>query len=155
MTATAVKINGHIFVGMLEVLAPVSAVQIAMTINTPADILNTTRDSSLVVPPRILVKSTSTPMKQSVNPSATHSIKMNFLLSSEMSPKPFTTALAAIICAIPHPMLIIEPIYNKTFAIICLPFLFGIIPLFPYFLQYLHIITDKKGCQAVASKNEE
>jgi hypothetical protein len=43
------------------------------------------------------------------------------LLSSEMSPKPFTTALAAIMCAIPHPMVIIEPIYNNIFATISKP----------------------------------
>jgi hypothetical protein len=133
MTATVVNINGHIFVGMLEVLAPVNAVHVAMTINIPADILNTIRESSLVVPPRILVKSANAPIKQSVNPSATHSIKMNFLLSSEISPKPFTTVLAAIIWAIPHPMVIIEPIYNKIFAITVQPISHAIFSAFSVF----------------------
>ena len=135
--ATAVNTNGHIFVGTFEVFAPVSAVHIAITSSIPAEILNTTRETSLVVPPRIFVKITSTPIKQRVNPSATHSIKMNFLLSSEMSLNPFTTTLAANMWAIPHPMVIIAPAYNNIFATISLPIYFCLI--FRFFRIFCNI----------------
>ena len=124
MIATAAFTNGQILMGMTEVLEPVNAVHIAILISIPAEILNTIRDTLFVVPPRILIKRTNKPIKQSVNPSATHSIIIIFLLSDEIVPKLLTIPLTGMIWAIPHPMMIIEPIYINKLASISQPTLF-------------------------------
>jgi hypothetical protein len=57
-------------------------------------------------------------MKQSVRPSAIHSMAMIFLLSPEIVPKPETTDLVGIRWAMPHSVITIEPMDTNTYLVI-------------------------------------
>lgn len=95
--ATAVLTTGQIFIGTIDVLAPVNKLNPAIITSIKADILYTIMETGFCDPPQIVMNSTSKPMKHSVRPSAVHSIVMIRLLSSDIGPKPLTTDLVGII----------------------------------------------------------
>jgi len=111
--ATAVLTIGHIFIGIIDVRAPVNEVHIAMTINIPADIRYKRVETEFCEPTIAVISNTSRPIKHKVIPSAAHSIVIILVLSSDISPKPLTTDLVGMICAMPHIKIIAEPIYNE------------------------------------------
>lgn len=96
-TATTVFTAGQIFMGAMEVRAPVNSVHAAITNNINEEPLHTIKDARFGGPPRSVVANTSVPMKHSVRPSATHAIAIILLLSRERGPNPFTTAFVGMI----------------------------------------------------------
>lgn len=111
--ATAVLTIGQIFIGITDVRAPVNEVHIAMTTNIPADILYTRAETGFCEPAIAVTSNTSKPIKHKVIPSAAHSIVIILVLSSDISPKPLTTDLVGMICAMPHMKISAEPIYSR------------------------------------------
>jgi len=111
--ATAVFTIGQIFIGTIDVRAPVNEVHIAITTNIPADILYIRAETGFCEPAITVTRNTSRPMKHKVIPSDAHSIVIILVLSSDISPKPLTTDLVGMICAVPHIKIIAEPIYSR------------------------------------------
>ena len=115
--ATAVLTIGQIIIGTTDVRAPVNEVHSAMTTNIPADILYTRAETGSCEPTITVTRNPSRPIKHKVIPSAAHSIAIILLLSSDISPKPLTTDLVGMICAMPHMKIIAEPIYSGISAL--------------------------------------
>lgn len=74
--------------GTMDVFAPVNPVSTAIAISIPADARYTITETGLGNPTDLVIDSVSAPMKHSVSPSATHSILISCLLSSDIAPKP-------------------------------------------------------------------
>jgi hypothetical protein len=104
---------GHILMGMIVVRAPVNTVSIAIAINTPAHAQKIILITGSPVPINTVTSSVSAPIKQSVNPSAIHSMMIIFLLSDEISPKFLTIDLMGIMWAMPHRKMIIAPVISR------------------------------------------
>lgn len=101
MAATVLTI-GQILIGIFFVRLPVRSVHTAMTrLMMPHACKARTAVGSLK--PTLMVRSVARePMKHKIIPSATHSMVMIFLLSSEIGPKPLTTAIVGTMWAIPQ-----------------------------------------------------
>ena len=93
--ATMVLITGHSFIGRMDVRAPVIRDNPANTISMTADPLQIITETGLDIPSTNIVYSTSKPIKQSVSPSAIHSMRIIRLLSADIDPNPFTTGPVA------------------------------------------------------------
>jgi len=70
------------------VMQTANKVSTAIAINMPADARYTIMETGLGNPPRVVIDRVSAPMKHIARPSATHSILMMRLLSSDIAPKP-------------------------------------------------------------------
>jgi hypothetical protein len=106
--------SGQILIGVIEVFAPVTNVSTAITTSIHAAALYTITETRLRGPANNVTKRTRKPKKQSVKPSAIHSMVIIRLLSSETDPKPATTDLVGMRCPIPHKKIPTEPIHNNT-----------------------------------------
>jgi len=94
--------------GTIDVFAPVNPVSTAIAISMPADARYTITETGSGNPTDLVIDSVSAPMKHIARPSATHSILMMRLLSSDIAPKPWTTDLVGTIWAMPHMRIIID-----------------------------------------------
>jgi hypothetical protein len=81
-----------------------------MTTSIQAAARYTTTETKLWGPANEVTRKTSTPIKQSVRPSAIHSIVIMHLLSAEMDPKPATTDFVGMRCPIPQKKITTDPI---------------------------------------------
>ena len=87
-TAAVDLMYGQIFMGTMDVFALVNPVSTAIAISMPADARYTIMETGLGSPPRVVIDRVSAPMKHIARPSATHSILIMRLLSSDIAPKP-------------------------------------------------------------------
>ena len=110
ITAATPKIKGHNLKGRKETLNPVINDKPAIATSMRADNQYIIRAVSLEESPRKVTEIMRMPMKTSVRLSLSHSIFKIFLLSSEISPKSFTTELVGNMWAIPQNIGIIAPI---------------------------------------------
>jgi len=76
MTATDIFTNGQIFIGAMDVLAPVKEDNPAIKMSIKAHNRYTRMETGFWLPPQMLTHSTRRPMKQSAKPSAIHSMVM-------------------------------------------------------------------------------
>jgi hypothetical protein len=105
----------------MDVLAPVNNDKTTIARSIKAEILYTIMETGFCEPPKTVTNSTSKPMKHSVRPSATHSIVIIRLLSSDIDPKPLTIDLVGTIWAIPHRVIRTEPVYSIMSFIMGIP----------------------------------
>jgi hypothetical protein len=110
--------NGQIFNDAIFAFAPVTNVSPAIATSIHAATLYTRIETRFWGPAYRVTRRTSNPMKQSVRPSAIHSMVMILLLSPEIVPKPEMTDFVGTKWAMPHSVITMEPMDTNTYLVI-------------------------------------
>ena len=120
--AMIVLITGQILKGISLVRAPVNRLKTENISSIAAEERYTILFVVCCEPVNAVISRTSTPMKQKISPSTSHSMVRISRLSRESSPKPFTTGFRANRWAIPHNRIRIDPVYKNIDWAMFFPF---------------------------------